>query len=357
MLLYAALALFTATYSLYPLLTVWKAFEVITHVAVAMVLARRVTNVADAIGLLGLVWISMLFIAFSLLVGVVVSPSEALVTLEQSGISTLAGVAFTVNTNTATQIGGLVVLFAASALVFSGALRGRWVLLLVLFLGVAVMLLARSRTSMFATILGLLIIAFFARRSWLLILLFLCGAAVMLSAAATDVITAFFLRGQSEEQFAGLSGRAYAWEPMWETFLDRPILGYGFYAGIRVLFGLPGADNTYLQVLLSGGLVLLTVFMVPIFCISIDLFRSRPRRSRKGLDHAHVLLWMQTATLFSMLMVRSVTGPSFDSHHPNLTLFLLCSIAASTLRRHISPRSQHAAQHVSSSLRPRGATG
>ena len=74
----AAFAMATASYSLNPTLTLWKGFEVVTHVSVVAVLSRKIGSVDDALSMLGLSWIVLSFVAISLIVSIIISPEEAL---------------------------------------------------------------------------------------------------------------------------------------------------------------------------------------------------------------------------------------------------------------------------------------
>lgn len=330
---YGAMAMATASYSLDPKLTLWKGFEVLTHVSVVAVLCRRIGSVDDALDILGLFWIVLLFIAISLLVAIPISPEIAF-SETSKGIALLHGVAFTVNPNTGTQIGGLILLVAVSLLIASPPGSNKWIVFALFILGAVVMLLTHSRTSIFATAIALCMLAVVSRKAWIIVSIFTLGLLFFVSGYVSEYATTFILRGQSEAQFTGLSGRLQFWQTVWGTFVERPILGYGFYAAIRSLYGVPGADNTYLQVLMGGGVVLLSVFLLAICVLAIQLFRTRPRWQTLRGQPAYFLLWTQTASLFILLLIRSITGPSFDAHHINLTLFLVCAVAASALVRY-----------------------
>ena len=48
MLIYAVVAFLTASYSVFPSLTVWKSIEVFAHVSLAIMLARNTKTLEDA---------------------------------------------------------------------------------------------------------------------------------------------------------------------------------------------------------------------------------------------------------------------------------------------------------------------
>ena len=156
---------------------------------------------------------------------------------------------------------------------------------------------------------------------------------VLASGAILTAVTHYLLRGQSEEVFSHMTGRVDFWEQVLPYVFRSPLFGYGYYAATRVMFHVPGTDNTYLTILLGGGIILLTLFLIPIIIVMWHLFDSRPGRLGKNLTTEHRLVWIQTVGLFTLLFVRSTTGPSFDANHYNLILFLVCTITASVLHR------------------------
>jgi len=332
MLLYGAIAMATAGWSLNPTLTLWKGFEIVTHVSVVAVIARRVDGIKDALDTLGLFWILLLYVTLSLILSVVISPQEAL-SHTIKGVAILQGTALRVNPNTATQLSALLLLVGISLAIAPPPNSNRWAIYVLMSLGAVVMFLAHSRTSIFAAAVAILLIAIISRKYWILSLVLMVGTILLVSEEVSGPLKTYIMRGQTEEQFQGLTGRVQIWEIVWSKFLERPILGFGFYAGIRELYKMSAADNTYLQVLMGGGVVLMTVFLIPIFTIAVQLMRSRPSLSILTSQPDYSLLWMQTACVFVLLIVRSVTGPSFDAHHNNLTLFLGCAVAASALIR------------------------
>ena len=151
---------------------------------------------------------------------------------------------------------------------------------------------------------------------------------------ASTLVVSYFYRGQTEEQLLSLTGRIQFWEIVVDKISERPIIGYGFYSGTRVLFNVPGADNSYLTVILGGGAILLIAFVIPIFIAGYQLFTSRPSKLGGNLDKKYVSLWAQVTGMFTILLMRSLTGPSFDAHHIALTFYLMTLIVINSLFRY-----------------------
>ncbi len=205
------------------------------------------------------------------------------------------------------------------------------------------MLLSRSRTSIFAGVAGILAVVFFSGRTTL----FWASAATMSSLwFFSDAVIAYIRRGQSQELFTSMSGRTPFWETIWPQVLESPIIGSGYYAAQRKLFGVSSVDNTYLEVLLGLGIIGLTIFLIPIGLTAVALIKARPS---PGQSSPEARLWFQLLALFILLFVRSLTGPSFETLHWNLVMFMVLIVSVSALRRFgHSPR----ARKIEAPLRP-----
>jgi O-antigen ligase len=128
-----------------------------------------------------------------------------------------------------------------------------------------------------------------------------------------------------------MTGRTYFWERAWsEVFLSSPILGNGFYAAHRSLLMTSSVDNTYLAVLLGNGIVGLIIFVVPVIVVAMQLLLSRPNKTQPKTER---MLWLQLMALFVLLIVRSITGPSFQFLHSNLVMFMMLLIGMQAYRR------------------------
>ena len=342
MLVYGIAAMATAIYSVFPALTLWKGFEVVTHVLVAAVLATRIARTEDANRIFGLIWFILTLDIASLLWGALLFPDEAFrpfldntghVASDDTFGNGLRGVFPKMHLNSVTQIGSILSVVAVSYLAALPPRDKRLPAMILLIGSLIVMLFGHSRTSIFAFTLALLVIALYVNKRSLR--LAVTGSAVTLGVltVVSGVIATYVLRGQTSEQFASLTGRLPFWSAILDNIMDSPLIGKGYYATTRVLYGLPGVDNTYLNVLLGGGILLLAIFIAPIIMIAWHIYKSRPTHVPAGRSDAYRMLWMQTAGLFIILLARSASGPSFDANHFNLILFLVCSIGAATLAR------------------------
>lgn len=327
MLLYAVIAMWSASYSVSPLISLWKGFEVFVLVLVGICIASELRQWEDLRWLNNMLMLLMFFFVLSALLGVVLAPGEAFARLELSSAIVVRGVAPPINSNTLTQFSALLVVMALAYALNAEIKRGKLGIWVVILLAVTVMLLGHSRTSIFAGILAAGGVLYFGRHRLIAVLAAAGGVAAL---TLTEVVLQYIYRGQSQEVFVSMSGRTYYWEPIWKAFIDSPIFGHGFYAAQRTLMGISSADNTYLEVLLGIGIVGAVVFVIPVIIVSMQLLMSIPRKTRPKTEQ---VLWLQLMALFVLLFVRSLTGPSFQVMHPNLVMFMILLVGVQAYRR------------------------
>lgn len=150
----------------------------------------------------------------------------------------------------------------------------RKILLLAVGIPAVLVFAARSRTASTLTPLVLLVICFCFRRSKTLVLVsIVCGlfALVLPYSAAVehvpDSVQSYMMRGQTAEEMAQLSGRTEMWSIAWQSFLDAPIFGHGYYimtsTGFFEVWGKlqwQTAHNAFLHVITGLG-IMGTVFL------------------------------------------------------------------------------------------------
>lgn len=313
MLFYALLAMVSASYSKAPLLSLWKGFEVFALVLVPISLSDELDRGEDLGWLLGVLNFILFFLALSVLVGLAVAPSEAIQNISGGAWAGfyVRGVAPMINPNSVSQIGAFVAASEGVRLLSGG--KNKWPL----YVSLMVTLAGHSRTSIFALILCFFFVMARTKPRWMFtvvpattILLFLVGG--------LDVLRDYILRGQTEANFAALSGRTYLWPQVWRAFIEQPLIGQGFYAAHRIEFGISTVDNAHLEVLLGIGVVGYAVFLAPIIWIIFTLVRWTLKISGATPQSTYHL---QLCCLFTILFVRSVTGPSFNLLHHNLIIY------------------------------------
>lgn len=331
MVLYSLLGMFSAIYSVSPIVSIWKGFEVFSFVVMGIYIARYLTTLDDVQWLVDLTCILMLYFSASVLVSILVSPSEALPKSEAtSGVMMAAArsVFPSIYPNSVTQFAALLSCLSLSQFLSKYPHTGKSILVPILFIGVLVLILGHSRTSIFAAMVAVTVILWMGRH-------FVAGTVVCVIATVgllygfADVFSSYLLRGQNVEQFLGMTGRTYYWREVWAIIAESPFIGHGFYSQ-RLILNVSSVDNTYLQILVGLGFVGLIVVIVPLTKVAYQLFKIRPRRNT---DAQEKLVWLELVSIYIIIMTRSLTGPTFQDYNINLVLIMLVFVAVNGVVR------------------------
>lgn len=321
MLIYSLLAMLSATYSISPIVSLWKGFEVLVFVTLGIYLTRYFTVMEDIQWGIDLVGMTMLYFSASVLLSVILAPSLALPKSPgMSGSSIVSGaqsIVPAIYPNSVTQFAALLISITLSQVLASSEKR-KIGLSAILGLGSIVLILGHSRTSIFAALISCGVILVMGRYFVAAILTGLTVLSCMLSGPA-DILTSYILRGQTEQAFYGMTGRTYYWGQVWDVVLQAPLLGHGFYAQ-RIILDVFSVDNTYLQILVGLGFVGFLVILVPLGIVAYKLYSRRPHAHSSSQER---LVWLQLASIYIIVMVRSITGPTFQDYNINLVLLML----------------------------------
>jgi O-antigen ligase len=338
MAVYALLAMMSAVYSIQPLLTLWKGFEVLALVLSSIALAGYLRSPADLQWLMDITSLILLFLCLSVLAGLAVDPHEALKSLtlvgsglQSSGVSeagrfVVRGVIPGLNPS---AVGGIGALLLVSGLVPAlnrsrrGSKTSYWI---VVCIGTVTVLLSHARTAFISAVLVVMLIAVLRRYFVRAFTLVAFGGAIFFLTVGYGILVTYVLRGQTLHGFADLSGRMVFWPIVLKKIMASPLLGYGYYAAQRVLFGLPTVDNTYLNVLLGLGILGFAVFLVPLLW-GLTTFLHTYRRLRR--EQVMDPLWVQLLAFFMLLLFRSFTATSFETLYHLQVVYMLVLVSLS----------------------------
>lgn len=321
MLIYSFLAMLSATYSISPIVSLWKGFEVFVFVTLGIYLTKYFTVIEDLQWGIDLVGMAMLYFSASVLFSVILAPSLALPRSQaMSGGSIVSGaqsIVPAIYPNSVTQFAALLISITLSQVLASSE-KGKTGLIAILCLGSIVLILGHSRTSIFAALISCGVILVMGRYFFAAVLMGLTVLSGMLIGAA-DILTSYILRGQTEQAFYGMTGRTHYWGEVWEVVLQAPLFGHGFYAQ-RIILDVFSVDNTYLQILVGLGFVGFLVILIPLSIVAYKLYSRRPRVHSSSQER---LVWLQLASIYIIVMMRSITGPTFQDYNINLVLLML----------------------------------
>jgi O-antigen ligase len=199
---------------------------------------------------------------------------------------------------------------------------------IVLLMGsVVTMVLAQTRSAILGVMFGGFVILLFSKGGGRLgaVLTFVVAPIVALFTMG-GVIWSFLERGQSEAQIATLSSRAQWWAFAWQTYLERPLTGFGAYAGGRFAvlakLGL-GETSTmhsdYLEVLVGTSIW----GMIPLVIALAATWWLILRYARHPLNPQERQLAVEAIVILAMLTLRSVFNNMFTWHPPLPFLVIL----------------------------------
>ncbi len=324
---YAAVCLSSILYSPYWQESLWKSFELIVLLLLALVTRKEMmTGRISYVQILqGFSFIMLATVVFSL-VGIFLYPELASSFQQELGdmdTSSMGGIIPRVYSNTLGQFSSMIAFVGFFTAVIQRRAKAESILLIVL--GSLGMVFAHARTSIVAFAGLLMIYGVFKGgiRGFLVMLSLAC-----LSFLALDYVIQFTLRGQDTDMFLAMSGRTYMWAIALDAIFDEPWLGKGFHAGhktldINVGMEYSSLDNTYLESLVNVGIigtVFLVAFVLVMLKRMIFLMRSCHSRSPE-------FWWINVSVGFVFVMfIRSLLGPSFQVLHINLVMFLIIAV-------------------------------
>ena len=172
---------------------------------------------------------------------------------------------------------GLVILLAARLL-----WGWRWSSLLLVPGGVmhcAVLFMAIDRTAIgLAVILSFFVLCMFGNRTWLAVACLTLSAAgviymtldpgLQIAGTGVERVVGYMARDQTVDQLTAFSGRSELWETMWQSAMESPWIGHGYFVtsstGVLDIWGRSAnftAHNMFFQVFVTTGVVGVVLFM------------------------------------------------------------------------------------------------
>ena len=347
MLAYGLYAMLSSAYSPQPFLTLWKGFEVVTMVLAIITVATKIKTISDLEWILNILLAFMLFLVISVLAGAIIDPANAFRNLWEGGnaqdasTATIAMLRGVMPQLSPAAIGGIAGFTAIAAIIrlLTNDKKSRLGFIIVAGLSITTLILIQSRTGIFAISSAIVAILILKRYTLYAVLIGVPAGIVILLTAISDSIKSYIYRGQTDEQFASMSGRMDFWPLVIDKFYESPLIGHGYYASHRSLFGVSGVDNTYLSVALGVGLVGLFFFLSAYYISILTLFKTWPS---KQSSYLYKELWVLLVGLSIITFIRSIVGTSFETFYYMLFVYMILQISIFSLARikkedHINP--------------------
>lgn len=330
---YSLISILSAAWSAYPSWTLYRSVEFFVDVWLAAATITAVHRQEDLEAIFNWAWILLMLLLVSVWAGMIISPAQAIV----PGVGILGpqirGVFPVVASNGVGELGALLAVMALTRLLFATPFKRTYFCLLLA--GAGTLVLSQSRSPLMGFLLALPLILFSARRIGAGLLLVLLLPAVLSVTSLGDLLWRLFVRGQSPELFSSLSGRMDWWRYSLPFFLERPVWGYGAYAGGRfiVLAALDvtlssSIHNTWLEVLLGTGLLGLLPLLAAFCWTWLALISPR---SAQTWESSTRRLHTEALGILTVLSVRSMFTANLIWHPP--LMFLLVLVYVERLRR------------------------
>ena len=341
---FGLIELASTAWSVFPAWTLYKSCEYLLDVALLAAVVATLKSVEDYRHFFNWTWTLYGLLLISVWLGVLLWPEQALypngknVGVGMLGVR-LAGVLPAVSSNDVGTFAAIVALIALCRLLPLDRKKSdrTWYILL-LTAAMATMVLSQTRSAIAGFLLGLFLLLLFSKRLGLSAFLTFVVAPVLVASSVGGLIWSFLERGQDVQQLETLSSRVDWWSFAWQKFLERPLMGYGAYAGGRFAVMAQLGNSTtstmhsdYLEMIVGTGIWGLIPFLVAL--IGTWWFLTRYLRHSTAVSQDQQLAYEAVAVL-GLLTLRSIVMTML-TWHPPLDYFVILGYAEFLRRRRL----------------------
>lgn len=356
----------TAIWSVSPAVTIYKSFEYLAGIflfasVLSMINARMSTRTYDnrlrlTKALFDWYWVLIFALLLAVYLGILVWPTKAFAPSIGVFDFKLQGAFPQVASNAVGDFAAIIGTVVVARLLCRSGFAGRGlassssrlVYALILAFALVTMILSQSRSPILGFLLAVIVVSVAARRYRIVLLavVVLCAAFFSNYANVNQVTYDYMRRGQADSNVETLSGRTAYWEEALEATSERPLGGYGAYAGGRYVLeriddsGVSSLHNTYMEALVGSGAVGLTILVVGLVATLLGLFGVRFRAASHPISWS---LWVESLGVLTVMLLRSVFSvPFIWTHIPTLGLILvLITVLRSNAKRPVK-KGRHA---------------
>jgi len=340
---FALISLVSTAWSLNPPWTLYKSLEFSVDLATLAAVLATLQTIEDYKQLIDWTWVLLGFLVCCAWVGAAVDPGDALFSDPNLRViplpARLVGVFPVVSCNDLSEICATLGLVALCRMWVDPEKRHSkfWYRVLLVFSMVS-LVITQTRGSFIAFLIGLIVLLLMTRRYALAaaggFVTVMVGGALLMLTNFGSAAQSFFNRGQNAQQAGGLSGRLETWTNSYYAIMERPILGWGGFAGSRfAVIDKNSSDssslNSFIDCALDIGVVGLIILLLLVILVGWMLYRNA-KSSRMWTVQSAVALEMFIA--FIVLMIRSVESSNLITH-PMLSFLTI--IGAAEMLRHL----------------------
>ena len=316
----------STAWSVFPLWTLYKSCEYLIDIALVAAVVETAGSVAAFENFLNWTWALYGTLLAVVWIEAIVWPKEALYQyVFASGVlgARLNGVLPRVSSNDIGTYGAILTMIALCRLLpIAGARHNAAWYAFLFAAGLITVIYSQTRAAIAAILFGAFLAVILSKRRILGAMATTALSLVLVLSATSGLVVEFLTRGQSAEQIESFSSRMDWWSFAIQKLMERPLTGFGAYAGGRfaVMASLGGAlsgnstmHSDYLETIIGTsfwGMVPLLGAITGAWLLSIRFLRH-PDSSDQERQLAY-----ESAVILGLLTVRSVFNTVFTWHPP-----------------------------------------
>ncbi len=261
---YGIICILSTAWSVFPLWTLYKSCEIMVDITLMAAVLASIDSIEEYRSFLNWTWFLYGLLLVSAWIGAVVDPAEALYgqgfPIGVLGFQ-LKGVMPSLSANDVGTFGALLATVAAARLLpLSGRVSGKAWYGMLLGASVITMVCAQTRSAIIGFVFAVFLLLIYSRRYAFSALTTFVLTPLLILSSAGGLLRSFLARGQTEQQLGHMSSRLDWWTFAWDKFVERPLTGFGAYAGGRfAVLAQHGLNKTstlhsdYVEILVGTG--------------------------------------------------------------------------------------------------------
>lgn len=226
--IFAFICVISSTWSVYPAWTLYKSLEYLLDVATLAAILATVSSMEEIRRLGNWVWFLYALDLVWCWISAVIWPTEAL-----DELGRLSSPWPEISYNSLGASSALVSIVALARLFRKTEKSERAWYSLLLGFGLVTLAASQTRNAMAGFLVGAFLVLVYERRAWIGVVGGAIGASALMFTSMGPRVVQFLSRDQTESQISGLSGRGDWWTFALHQLMQRPLTGFGAYAGGR----------------------------------------------------------------------------------------------------------------------------
>jgi O-antigen ligase len=321
----------------------YKSCEFIVDLATLAAVLATLQTVEDYKKLIDFSWLLLGILLLTAWIGAAVDPGDALFSDPNLRViplpARLVGVFPVVSCNDLSEIAATLGLVALCRMwIDPEKLYSKFRYGMLLAFSMVSLVITQTRGSFIAFLVGFVALLIMTRRYALAaagaFFTTMAGGALLLLTNFGSSASNFFNRGQNAKQAGGFSGRLETWTNAWSAIVERPILGWGGFAGSRfAILDKNSSDssslNSFIDAALDIGVVGVIIVLVLVVLVGWMLYRNTKTSRAWTLQSA---MAVEMFIAYIVLMLRSVESSNLITH-PMLSFLTI--IGAAEMMRHL----------------------